>query len=140
MKIRPLCHHALYLDENAVSLDVAITAAGTGLADGFGMKVGRIGGLHPMRAFRDLCMARNLPHTCDDSWGGDIVAAACVHMAATVDPVRMEGAWLAAPYIEGNYDAENGIAIRGGHVARPVGPGLGVTPDEGLFGAPVLSL
>ncbi|MCT4684467.1 MAG: mandelate racemase/muconate lactonizing enzyme family protein [Roseicyclus sp.] len=140
VKIRGLCHHALYLDENAISLDVAITAAGTGLADGFGMKVGRIGGLHPMRGFRDLCAARNLPHTCDDSWGGDIVAAACVHIAATVDPVRMEGAWLAAPYIEGNYDQENGIVIRGGHIARPTGPGLGITPDEAMFGSPVLSM
>lgn len=140
VKIRGLCHHALYLDENAVSLDVAIAAAGSGLADGFGMKVGRIGGLHPMRAFRDLCAARNLPHTCDDSWGGDVVAAACVHMAATVDPDRMEGAWLAAPYIEGNYDVERGIAITGGHIARPDGPGLGVSPNEAMFGTPVLSV
>ncbi|WP_330165799.1 enolase C-terminal domain-like protein [Salipiger marinus] len=69
-KIRPLCHHPIYLDETATSLNTAITAAGTGLADGFGMKITRIGGLHPMRAFRDLCAARNLPHTCDDSWGG----------------------------------------------------------------------
>lgn len=140
VKIRGLCHHAIYLDENAVSLDTAITAAGTGLADGFGMKIGRIGGLHPMRAFRDLCAARNLPHTCDDSWGGDIVAAACVHTAATVDPQRMEGAWLAAPYIDGNYDARNGITIQEGHITRPAGPGLGVTPDEALFGAPAFSV
>ena len=138
-KIRPLCHHPIYLDETATSLNTAITAAGTGLADGFGMKITRIGGLHPMRAFRDLCAARNLPHTCDDSWGGDIIAAACVHMAATVAPQRMEGAWLAAPYIDGHYDAENGISIRDGHIARPLGPGLGVSPDESLFGAALLS-
>lgn len=117
-KIRPLCHHPIYLDESAVSLNTVISAAGTGLADGFGMKITRIGGLHPMRAFRDICAARNLPHTCDDAWGGDIIAAACVHIAATVAPERMEGVWLAAPYIDGHYDAGNPVRIMEGHITR----------------------
>ncbi|MBQ4825133.1 MULTISPECIES: mandelate racemase/muconate lactonizing enzyme family protein [unclassified Leisingera] len=138
-KIRPQITHGLYMDENSTSLNTVITAAGTGLVDGFGMKVTRIGGLQPMRAFRDICEARNLPHTCDDSWGGDIIAAACTHIGATVKPDLLEGVWLAAPYIEGNYDAENGIRIEGGHISVPQGPGLGITPDESLFGAPVAS-
>lgn len=138
-KIRPQLHHGLYMDENGTSLNTAITAAGTGLVDGFGMKITRIGGLHPMRAFRDLCAARNLPHSCDDSWGGDIIAAACTHMGATVAPALMEGVWLAAPYIDGHYDPENGIRIEGGHIRLPDGPGLGVVPDAALFGDPVAS-
>ncbi|CAL9373923.1 4-hydroxyproline betaine 2-epimerase [Streptomyces sp. enrichment culture] len=138
-KIRPQVSHGIYMDETATSLNTAITAAGTGLVDGFGMKVTRIGGLHPMRAFRDLCAARNLPHTCDDSWGGDIIAAACTHVGATVAPELLEGVWLAAPYIEGHYDPENGIRIEGGHIKRPQGPGLGIVPDESVFGAPVAS-
>lgn len=78
------------MDESGINLNTAITDAGTGLVDGFGMKVTRVGGLHPMRAFRDLCAARNLPHTCDDSWGGDIMAAACTHIGATVAPELLE--------------------------------------------------
>lgn len=138
-KIRPQVSHGIYMDENSVDLNTVISAAGTGLVDGFGMKVTRIGGLQNMRTFRDICEARNLPHTCDDSWGGDIIAAACTQIASTVRPTLMEGAWLAAPYIEGNYDPENGITIQGGHIQRPTGPGLGVSPDETLFGAPVAS-
>ncbi|KIC42965.1 mandelate racemase [Ruegeria sp. ANG-R] len=138
-KIRAQIGHAIYMDENSTSLNTVITAAGTGLVDGFGMKVTRIGGLHPMRTFRDLCEARNLPHTCDDSWGGDIIAAACTHIGATVKPELLEGVWLAAPYIEGNYDPKNGIRIEGGHIRVPTGPGLGITPDESRFGAPVAS-
>ncbi|TMV08937.1 mandelate racemase [Ruegeria sediminis] len=138
-KIRPQIGHAIYMDENSTSLNTVITAAGTGLVDGFGMKVTRIGGLMQMRAFRDICEARNLPHTCDDSWGGDIIAAACTHIGATVRPDLLEGVWLAAPYIEGNYDPEDGIRIEGGHIMRPGGVGLGVVPDETLFGAPVAS-
>ena len=138
-QIRPQVQHAIYMDENSTSLNTTITAAGTGLVDGFGMKVTRIGGLQPFRAFRDMCEARSLPHTCDDSWGGDIIAAACTHIGATVRPNLLEGVWLAAPYIEGHYDAENGVRIEGGHIALPTGPGLGVRPDESLFGAPIVS-
>ena len=137
--IRGQLHHGLYMDENGEDLATVIRAAGQGLVDGFGMKVTRIGGLHAMAAFRDICEARSLPHTCDDAWGGDIIAAACTHIGATVQPRLMEGVWLAEPYIEGHYDTENGVKIVGGHIRLPEGPGLGVVPDEGIFGKPVLS-
>ncbi|MDA5095545.1 mandelate racemase/muconate lactonizing enzyme family protein [Aliiroseovarius sp. KMU-50] len=138
-RIRPQVKHGIYMDEGSIDLNTVISAAGTGLVDGFGMKVTRIGGLQNMRAFRDICEARNLPHTCDDSWGGDIIAAACTQIGATVKPDLCEGVWLAAPYIEGNFDPENGIRIEGGHIKLPDGPGLGVVPDETLFGPPVAS-
>jgi L-alanine-DL-glutamate epimerase-like enolase superfamily enzyme len=137
--LRPQVRHPVFMDESSTSLQTVLTAVGQGLVDGFGMKVTRIGGLHPMRAFRDICEARTLPHTCDDSWGGDIIAAACTQIAATVSPRLLEGVWLAAPYIEGNYDATNGIRIQGGHIQRPTGIGLGVEPDESLFGTAISS-
>jgi len=138
-QIRPQVSHGIYMDESSVDLRTVISAVGTGLVDGFGMKVTRIGGLQNMRVFRDICEARNLPNTCDDSWGGDIIAAACTQIGATVKPQLSEGVWLAAPYIEGHYDPENGVKIIDGHIQRPTGPGLGVVPDETLFGAPVAS-
>ena len=137
--IRPLISHPVYLDENMVDLSTVVRVIGDGLCDGFGMKVTRIGGLQPMATFRDICSARAMPHTCDDSWGGDIIAAACAHVGATVDPRLMEGVWLATPYIQGSYDPENAIRVVDGHVHLPKGPGLGVVPDPGLFGAPVAS-
>lgn len=135
--IRPLISHAIYLDENGIDLNTVISVMGSGLVDGFGMKISRIGGLQNMRTFRDICEARNLPHTCDDSWGGDIIAAACVQIAATVRSDLCEGAWVAAPYIEGNYDPTNGIRIKNGHIARPQGSGLGIEIDSTLFGDPI---
>ncbi|MCX2729221.1 mandelate racemase/muconate lactonizing enzyme family protein [Saccharopolyspora sp. NFXS83] len=138
-RIRPQVQHPIYLDEGGIDLNAVITAAGTGLVDGFGMKVTRIGGLQPMRTFRDLCAARRLPHSCDDAWGGDVIAAACLHVGATVGPGLNEGVWIAAPYIADHYDPRGGIRIEGGHISMPTGPGLGVTPDETLFGAPISS-
>ena len=137
--IRQQLNHAVYVDENSVDMSTVIRAVGTGLCDGFGMKVTRIGGLQPMTTVRDICEARSMPHTCDDSWGGDIIAAACTHIGATVQPRLLEGVWLAQPYIEGNYDPDNGVKIEDGHIALPTGPGLGVIPDESLFGDAVAS-
>ena len=75
---RPLVNHPLYLDESTQDLGAVIRAIGSGICDGFGLKVTRLGGLSVMRTVRELCAVRSLPHTCDDAWGGDIIAAACV--------------------------------------------------------------
>lgn len=137
--IRGQLRHPVYLDENTESLNIVMDAIGRGVCDGFGLMVTRLGGLSTMRTVRDLCKARSMPHTCDDSWGGDIIAAACVHIGATVEARLLEGVWIAAPYIEGHYDAENPIEIEGGHIALPQGPGLGVTPSPERLGPPAMS-
>jgi L-alanine-DL-glutamate epimerase-like enolase superfamily enzyme len=131
--IRPRLHHPVYIDESATDLATVIRLAGQSLVDGFGMKVTRIGGLTQMARFRDICEVRHLPHTADDAWGGDIIAAACVQLGATVVPRLFEGTWLAQPYIEGHYDTGAGIAIHNGHIDLPKGPGLGVNPSPDLF-------
>jgi len=137
--LRSQVSHPIYMDEASVNLDTVTRAVGTGKIDGFGMKVTRLGGLQPMTTFRDICDAHNIPHTCDDSWGGDIIAAACAHIGATVSSRLFEGAWIAAPYIDGHYDDLNGVEIRDGHIALPQGSGLGIIPDEEKFGPPVAS-
>jgi L-alanine-DL-glutamate epimerase-like enolase superfamily enzyme len=136
-RIRYQLGHGVYLDESATDLSAVVRSVSEGVCDGFGMKITRIGGLQPMSVFRDLCEAAALPHTCDDSWGGDIIAAACAQFAATVHPKFLEGVWIAEPYIDGHYDPANPVEIVDGHIRVPAGPGLGVTPDESLFGAPV---
>lgn len=137
--IRNQIGHPIYLDESMVDLNTVLRVIGDGLADGFGMKVSRLGGLRPFSAFRDMAAARSLPHTCDDSWGGDIVAAACIHMGATVAPAQLEAVWLSTPYVENSYVPEAPVTVQAGHVALPEGPGLGITPDPAGFGDPVMS-
>lgn len=60
-------------------------------------------------------------------------------MAATVQPRLLEEVWLAAPYMDVHFDSENPVRIEAGHIQVPTGPGLGVVPDEGVFGEPVAS-
>ncbi len=137
--IRTLLNHPVYLDESTENLNVFLDVVSRGICDGFGLKVTRLGGLTTMRTIREICNVRSMPHTCDDSWGGDIIAAACVHIGATVQPKLLEGVWIAAPYIGQHYDQENPIKIEQGHIGVPNGVGLGVNPNTDLFGDPVLS-
>ena len=68
-----------------------------------------------------------------------IIAAACVHLGATVSPRLFEGAWVASSHMDTHYDSTNPVRTVDGHLRVPEGPGLGVVPDEGVFGAPVAS-
>jgi L-alanine-DL-glutamate epimerase-like enolase superfamily enzyme len=135
--VRKQIKHPIYLDESSINISTVVTAAGQGLCDGFGFKLTRMGGITGLIQARDICKARHLPHSCDDAWGGDIIAAACVHVGATVSPELNEGVWIAEPYIEGHYDSENGIRINDGEIALPTGPGLGITPDPDKLGGAV---
>jgi len=138
--IKRVVKHPVYPDECTESLGVITRAAVEGVADGFSLKVTRLGGLSTMRSVRDICQFYRLPFSCDDSWGGDIIAAACVHLAATMRPELCEGAWIAAPYIAGHYDPHNGIDIVNGWIDVPQLPGLGIVPDTKAWGSPVLSV
>ncbi|MER9883587.1 mandelate racemase/muconate lactonizing enzyme family protein [Mesorhizobium sp. M0118] len=133
-----LCH-PVYMDESAEDVNSILRATSGGVVDGFGLKLTRVGGISALRTIRDICDALSLPHTCDDTWGGDIIAAACVHVGATVAPSRFEGCWIAAPHIRGHFDDENPVRIEAGRIQVPTGPGLGVTPRRDQLGSPIMS-
>jgi 4-hydroxyproline betaine 2-epimerase len=56
-----------------------------------------------------------------------------------VQPRLLEGVWLAEPYMDSHYDSTNPVRIEGGHIQVPTGAGLGVVPDDVVFGMPVAS-
>jgi L-alanine-DL-glutamate epimerase-like enolase superfamily enzyme len=132
--LRGRLHHPLYIDENTESLNDVLRVISLAICDGFGFKLTRLGGLNAFATVRDVCQAVSLPHTCDDSSGGDIIAAACVQAAATVKPELLDGVWIGSPYYREHYDPENGIDVEAGHITLPSSPGLGVSPDESRIG------
>ena len=52
---------------------------------------------------------------------------------------RSRGAGADRPGVDlaGHYDPAGGMTVEGGHIRLPNGPGLGVTPDASIFGAPI---
>ena len=129
--------HPVYLDESADSIAAVMLAIDEGIAQGFSMKGTRVGGTTAMRVVRDICHERRVPHTCDDTWAGDIGTAAKVHMGATVDPQLFEGTWIAEPYTSSSYPMlTDTITGRDGWIDVPTGHGLGVTPDVDAWDDP----
>ncbi len=132
--------HPIFLDESADSIANIMDAVSSGLAQGFGMKISRVGGLTPMATVRDIAAARRIPHTVDDTWGGDILAASCVHMAASCLPSQHEGTWISEPYTSRAYPMiSSPITNTDGWIDLPSGPGLGVEPDLGAWGEPLVT-
>jgi len=138
MQLKKQSNHPIIVDENATDIGAIARMITTGLADGFGLKLTRLGGLSNMRAVRDLCMATRTPMSSDDAWGGDIISAAGVALGATLDPHLSRGAWIAHPYHQTHYDEKNGPRIEKGFCTLPNGgPGLGLIIEEGQFGDPL---
>lgn len=134
--IKDRLHHPIFFDESTQNLSVVLDAVAHHLCDGVAMKVTRVGGIRPMAQVRDMCQIRSMPHTIDDAWGGDVIAAACVQVAATVRPRLNEGVWIAEPFVKTHYDPQNPIEVKDGYIQLPDAPGLGVVPDEKILGEP----
>lgn len=130
-------HHPVFLDESATDLGTIVGIVGQGVAQGFGMKLSRVGGITPLRSIIDVCAARGMPLTIDDTWGGDLTAAATVHLGATVPDAIYEGTWIAEPYSSSSYSVTTApVTPVNGHIAIPNGLGLGVIPDIDALGDP----
>jgi len=125
--IKPHLRHPLIVDENATDLRSIARQISQGTADGFGLKLSRLGGLSTMQAVRNLCHSARVPMSSDDAWGGDIIAAAGVAFGATLDPALSRGAWIAHPYHQTHYDDTHGPRLENGYVTLPRGGhGLGL--------------
>ncbi len=136
--LRGRVRHPVFLDESADSVAAVMEAIETGVAQGFGMKVSRVGGISKMATVIAMCSARSIPLTCDDTWGGDITAATTVHLGASVPSRLFEGTWIAEPYTASSYHCRTAPITNGqGHIDVPSGPGLGVEPNLELWPDPI---
>ena len=139
-RLKGRMHHPLYWDESTTSPSVVLEALGQDACDGFGMKLTRVGGITPMLGVRDMAVARGVKLSVDDSWGDDIIAAACAHVGSTVPPRLFRGTWICRPYLTGGYLPSGGIEVKSGHIELPNSPGLGINPNPAQFGTPVFEL
>ncbi len=136
--LRGRVHHPVFLDESADSITAVMEAVEGGVAQGFGMKVSRVGGISAMATVIAICSARSIPLTCDDTWGGDITAATTVHLGATVPTRLFEGTWIAEPYTAASYAClTEPVTNNDGHMTIPTGAGLGIEPDLDAWPKPV---
>ena len=125
------------LDEVITGVESLTRGLADGAMDVINLKISKVGGLTRARLMRDLCVAAGVPMTIEDTWGGDIITAAIAHLAQSTPESFCFSATDFNSYgtVVMADDAPRRVD---GTMTASDAPGLGVTPDPGVLGQPVL--
>lgn len=135
--IRPLHAAPVSVDESLVTLQDAARIARDGLAEVFGIKLNRVGGLTRARRMRDIAMAHGIDCFVMATGGSVLADTEALHLAASIPDVHMLGVWACQDMLTVDVAGGRGPRNIDGHLHLPETPGLGVHPDEDTLGAPV---
>jgi L-alanine-DL-glutamate epimerase-like enolase superfamily enzyme len=125
------------VDETLVTLQDAARIARDGIAEVFGIKLGRVGGLTKAARMRDVALAHGIDMFVMATGGTVLADTEALHLAATVPDHACRAVWACQDMITVDIAGGRGPRNRAGHLHLPESPGLGVHPDEEALGAPV---
>jgi len=125
------------VDESLVTLQDAARIAREGLAEVFGIKLNRVGGLTKAARIRDVALAHGIDMFVMATGGTVLADTEALHLAATIPDAQCQAVWACQDMITKDIAGGRGPRNIAGHLHLPEGPGLGVSPDEAALGAPV---
>lgn len=137
--VRDHAKQPMILDECMDSLQIIIRGYQERAMDAINLKISRMGGLTKARIVRDVCASLGIIMTIEDTWGGEIGDAAIAHLAHST-PRDLHFQSSAFHEYHTHAIAEGGPTISDGFMSMSHKPGLGVTPDWDLLGAPIASI
>ncbi len=135
--IRPSHSAPVSIDECLVTLQDATRAARDGLAEVFGIKLNRVGGLTKAARLRDVALAHGIDMFIMATGGSVLADTEALHLAATVPDRALLGVWSCQDMLVEDVASGRGPRNMDGHLRLPEPPGLGVRPDEATLGSPV---
>ena len=127
------------LDEVVADVDVLLRVLRDGAADVINLKISRVGGLTKARQIRDLCVSAGIAMTIEDSWGGDIVTAAIGHLAQSTPADFHFSSTDFNSYVTRSI-ASGAPRREAGYMSVSDAPGLGITPNFEVLGAPAYTV
>ncbi|GAW35873.1 4-hydroxyproline betaine 2-epimerase [Roseovarius sp. A-2] len=125
------------VDETLVTLQDAARIARDGLAEVFGIKLNRVGGLTKAARMRDVAIAHGIDMFVMATGGTVLADTEALHLAATIPDANCRAVWACQDMITLDIAGGRGPRNTAGHLHLPETPGLGVHPDEMTLGAPV---
>jgi len=126
----------LKLDEINQDENVLRKAVHEHLMDVAGLKMQNIGGPSKMRMAIDLCAANGIGMTVEDSFGTEIATACVAHLAVSTPKRFLLNTADLHNYFTVHV-ADDGPLVQDGMMWPSNTPGLGVTPDHKVLGAPI---
>ena len=128
--IRPLHSAPVSVDECLVTLQDATRVARDGIAEVFGIKLNRVGGLTKASRIRDIALAHGIDIFVMATGGSVLADTEALHLAATIPDANMLGVWACQDMITTEIADGAGPRATKGHLHLPEQPGLGVHPQE----------
>ncbi|WP_226689281.1 mandelate racemase/muconate lactonizing enzyme family protein [Ruegeria arenilitoris] len=125
------------VDESLVTLQDAARIARDGLAEVFGIKLNRVGGLTKAARMRDIALAHGIDMFVMATGGSVLADTEALHLASTIPDDNCRAVWACQDMITVDIAAGRGPRNIEGHLHLPETPGLGVHPDEEALGDPV---
>lgn len=122
------------IDESLVTLQDATRIARDGLAEIFGIKLNRVGGLTKAARMRDVALAHGIDMFVMATGGSVLADSEALHLAATIPDENCLAVWACQDMITRDIAPGRGPRNNDGHLHLPEMPGLGVHPDEDLLG------
>ncbi|MCL6283773.1 mandelate racemase [Ruegeria sp. 2012CJ41-6] len=135
--LRPLHCAPVSVDESLVTLQDATRIARDGLAEIFGIKLNRVGGLTKAARMRDVALAHGIDMFVMATGGSVLADAEALHLAATIPDHACHAVWACQDMITTEIAGGRGPRNVDGHLHLPETPGLGVAPDEDAIGPAV---
>ena len=125
------------VDEALVTLQDATRIARDGLAEVFGIKLNRVGGLTKAARMRDVALAHGIDLFVMATGGSVLADTEAMHLAATIPDANCLAVWACQDMITAEIAGGRGPRNKKGHLKLSEEPGLGVHPDEDALGDPV---
>ena len=125
------------VDESLVTLQDATRVAREGLAEIFGIKLNRVGGLTKAARIRDIALAHGIDIFVMATGGTVLADTEALHLAATIPDKMCHAVWSCQDMITIDIAPGRGSRASNGYLHLSKKPGLGVHPDESLLGTAV---
>ena len=125
------------IDESLVTLQDAAKIAREGLAEVFGIKLNRVGGLTKAARMRDIALAHGIDIFVMATGGTVLADTEALHLSATIPDHVCQAVWACQDMITIDIASGQGPRAMDGYLHLSEQSGLGVCPDEGLLGSPI---
>ncbi|MEM8591046.1 MAG: enolase C-terminal domain-like protein [Pseudomonadota bacterium] len=121
------------VDESLVTLQDGARIARDGIAEVFGIKLNRVGGLTKAARLRDIALAHGIDMFVMATGGSVLADTEALHLAATCPDHTCHAVWACQDMITAEIALGAGPRATNGHLTLSDAPGLGVHPDEAVL-------
>jgi len=135
--IRPLTTIPISVDEALVTLQDATRIARDGIAEIFGIKLNRVGGLTKAARMRDIALAHGIQVYVMATGGSVLADTEAAILASTLPDHMCLGTWACQDMLRVDMAPGQGSRSRDGELFVSDTPGHGIIPDAALIGDPV---